>query len=72
MRWLVILFVLSVAIAGCGGDCLTSDCARDCASGQESCNGKCVDLFADEENCGKCGTTCDVGDVCSRGACKAL
>ena len=41
-----------------------------CLSSQVVCNGDCVDLASDPDNCGVCGLACDSTTVCSRGSCK--
>jgi hypothetical protein len=33
------------------------------------CNGECVDLMSDEENCGACGNQCPHDSHCINGAC---
>jgi len=40
-----------------------------CPSGEDLCNGACVDTSADLDNCGGCGTTCSTEDSCSRAIC---
>ena len=43
-----------------------------CAPGQESCRGSCVDTITfmnDPNNCGRCGNSCSVGEVCTAGSC---
>ena len=40
-----------------------------CQLGLTQCGGKCVDLNADNGNCGKCGTQCGAGHVCTAGVC---
>jgi cysteine-rich repeat protein len=42
-----------------------------CAEGRVSCNGQCVDVLEDLENCGACGLVCDLGLSCSMGVCAA-
>lgn len=42
-----------------------------CSSGQARCRGTCTNLREDPTNCGACGRTCSVGEVCSEGACAA-
>jgi hypothetical protein len=37
----------------------------------ERCGGDtCVDLLADDKNCGACGNACEVGSICASGVCK--
>ncbi|MDP1917981.1 MAG: EGF domain-containing protein [Myxococcales bacterium] len=43
-----------------------------CAGTTVECNGACVDLGTDESHCGRCGTQCGAGLVCSSGRCEAL
>ncbi len=43
-----------------------------CGPGQESCRGSCVDTITfmnDSNNCGRCGNSCSVGEVCTAGSC---
>ncbi len=40
-----------------------------CDPGKSPCSGACVDLLADLQNCGACGTACKVGEVCKAGTC---
>ncbi len=53
-------------------DCEDSDCARFpgcCPDGLADCNGVCVDLSSDIQNCGECGVVCDDGDPCTVDSC---
>jgi hypothetical protein len=38
----------------------------------KQCNGVCVDVFNDTQNCGDCGTVCSSDKVCSHGSCAAV
>jgi len=40
-----------------------------CFGDSEICDGRCVDVTSDLENCGACGTVCEAGEACSDGAC---
>ena len=51
---------------GSGGG--SSVCDQDC-KGKTCCDGTCVDLKADAQNCGACGDTCAAGRTCMGGAC---
>lgn len=42
-----------------------------CADGSSVCSGVCVDLTADQFNCGACGVACPVGTLCVAGTCAA-
>lgn len=46
--------------------------ANPCTGGQTSCNGSCVDLTSDTNNCGACNAKCGSGLVCSKGACSIV
>ena len=41
----------------------------ECADGLTLCDGKCVDLRDDEQNCGKCDEVCPTGVQCIAGIC---
>ncbi len=66
---------LSISLVGCGGnpkpggpvDMAGAACAH-CAAGG-CCNGKCVDVMTDKNNCGHCGMVCATGSSCVGGAC---
>ncbi|MBK8257845.1 MAG: hypothetical protein IPK82_34905 [Polyangiaceae bacterium] len=51
---------------GCGGKVLVE--GPPCEEGLVTCNGQCIDLEVDAENCGACGVACDSG-TCSGGEC---
>ncbi len=42
-----------------------------CATGLTLCNGTCVGLTSDSNNCGQCGSICQTGTVCSSGTCQS-
>ncbi|MFT5355208.1 MAG: hypothetical protein ACI9KE_002424 [Polyangiales bacterium] len=41
----------------------------DCPTGQAECDGRCLSLQANANNCGACGVTCGAGQPCVDGAC---
>jgi len=43
--------------------------AGTCPSYLWECGGICQDLSSDEANCGACGVTCGLGQICSSGTC---
>lgn len=58
------------AITGCSG-ALTCQGEQGspsamcvCGQGSLKCGNSCVDVRADEANCGACGVSCDTGEVC--------
>ncbi|MDC0739897.1 MXAN_6577-like cysteine-rich protein [Polyangium mundeleinium] len=63
-----LLFSLLLVLwtAACGDDPAPPPA---CAGGTTSCNGTCVNVAADAQNCGACGTTCSADETCSDGAC---
>src|SRR5512142_3333739 len=54
-----------------GNDGTVSGDAGTCKTGQTDCNGTCTSTASDPKNCGKCGTACADGSVCSQSACAA-
>ena len=40
-----------------------------CRPGAACCDGRCVDLSDDPDNCGACGSRCGEGQVCQGGSC---
>jgi hypothetical protein len=44
--------------------------AKSCSAGLMLCNGKCVDLKNEADNCGTCGTVCPVTRANSHSVCK--
>jgi hypothetical protein len=44
-------------------------CAQFCQPGLSNCNGVCVNLLTDPENCGACGHSCPPGYQCIAGQC---
>lgn len=48
------------------------DCTQCCSEGETVCNGFCVDLLTDTQNCGKCGYHCynSAAEDCVGGKCQ--
>src|SRR6267154_3921493 len=48
-------------------------CVGACPAGMTACDGRCVDLRSDPDNCGRCDSECQEshGQVCSNGKCAA-
>jgi hypothetical protein len=42
---------------------------RRCEHGKTLCNGDCVDLQEQRENCGSCGNACGMNQECNAGVC---
>jgi hypothetical protein len=43
-----------------------------CSAGQEWCQGSCkspIDFTSDDNNCGRCGNSCSIGESCTGGMC---
>ncbi len=72
--WLACVFAL-----GCGPTPIEpptdggsdADGVAGCGVGKASCNGTCIDVSADDSNCGGCGLICSSGTHCVAEACQA-
>ena len=42
---------------------------QPCPEPLHECNGQCVDIASDRNDCGGCGVQCASGQVCSKGTC---
>ena len=61
----------------CGHECCPTEqeCCNNlcCAPGTSCCpTGECANLSNDEANCGACGVTCGVNELCCNGACRNI
>jgi len=56
-----------ILIAGCAKG--TPTMTAQCSSNQDECNGTCVNVQTDNQNCGSCGKTCGTGTTCQNGTC---
>jgi hypothetical protein len=53
--------------------CLNGNCSIICPAPKVECNGACVDVKTDNDNCGMCGTTCvSMTEQCTDGLCCAM
>ncbi len=59
-------FDLQTDNANCG------QCGNSCDSGDQCCNGLCIETATDERNCGSCGTECGSGLTCCNSGCVNL
>lgn len=67
----LVLAASALFAASCGGSVLVEDPPAECEDGLTSCDGKCVLLDVDHENCGVCGNFCFEG-TCTDGQCVAF
>ena len=67
----VVVAVVSAASCGCGGNPPGNDGGTNCAIGQSSCDGQCVDTTTNAQNCGACARACTTGQSCIGGTCYA-
>ena len=69
---LALLFLVACGPGGGSSDA-GSDGATEsgaCSTGQALCGGACVDVTADDANCGACGKTCSGAQHCALGGCR--
>jgi hypothetical protein len=45
---------------------------QKCPRGEVNCNGKCITVSNDANNCGTCGTVCPSGYTCVNGKCQLI
>ena len=60
-----LVFVLLCVTVAAGCDDTEVSCGEDFVD----CDGRCVDVEIDENNCGECGVVCGDGESCVDGAC---
>lgn len=79
LRWLIPL-----ALVACGDNIIPQPVAPDappvdappmpdalvCAAPERDCDGTCLDVSDDEQNCGDCANRCAGGEVCQNTTCK--
>jgi len=81
MRAQISLLCLSLSLLGCaipaGGPQTNPGTAppvgpASCQTSQQWCHGSCVDsssFLNDDQNCGRCGNSCSIGESCTGGSC---
>jgi len=68
MRTLAVAFSAALlTFAGCGNE--NAVVGGSCARGYFECNGACVDLLSDPNNCGLCENVCPAGRTCIEAIC---
>jgi hypothetical protein len=50
--------------------CQGGDCVAACTNGRSPCEGVCVYLGSDPDNCGECGRECDANKLCIDADCR--
>jgi hypothetical protein len=64
----LILLTFSALLAPSCADSTAPD-SDTCLQGQTTCDGACVDTYANPEHCGECGNACEEGLVCEAASC---
>ncbi len=59
------LWVALLALAGCASPIVGGECLQ----GYNACDGQCVELATDPNNCGRCGRACSSDEMCVFGSC---
>jgi hypothetical protein len=68
----ILLLSLLLSCISCWSGCVFGDhCPKDCPRGEVVCDCECVDLMADDDNCGACGVSCEAFKTCIGGVCGA-
>ena len=52
-----------------GVACSNGECVSFCKATHSFCNGECVDITSDDDNCGGCNRSCGVSEFCESGNC---
>jgi hypothetical protein len=66
----VALALTGVAMTGCSSTTTVSgEGGTNCGTGSTQCGDTCTVVARDTQNCGACGKTCAMGEVCSQGMC---
>lgn len=69
LGWIMVIFFLSFIT--CGPTVKPKeDAGGGCGENEKYCNGICVNIKTDPDNCGDCGKKCASGEVCENGSCK--
>ncbi|MFZ3113721.1 MAG: hypothetical protein WA111_12345 [Methanothrix sp.] len=71
----MILMLSSILILVAGstaGSLAASSSGPVCPDGMFPCNGTCIDMSTDTQNCGACGNVCSLGKVCIKGVCTCM
>jgi hypothetical protein len=55
--------------SGDGGESQVTTTGFACAARTTDCQGECVNLSSDDQNCGSCGRACPDGHYCYKGEC---
>lgn len=61
------LLLYGVSMQGCATK--AGECDPPCSSPLTCCDGFCVNLMSDDDNCGECGNACEEGSHCTMGVC---
>ena len=80
-RWVAVLTLAVIAactntsgVVGPGGNDggidATVDVAVACATGEQRCDNRCVNVQTSRDHCGMCGAACEGGRVCVAGRCQ--
>ncbi|MGF1464792.1 MAG: hypothetical protein ACFCGT_01550 [Sandaracinaceae bacterium] len=70
-RSLAVALALATLGVGCPGPGVAPGDGGMCATGQERCRGRCVDVRSDPDHCNACGRRCPRGSFCVEGRCFA-
>ena len=64
--------ILILVAGSTAGSLAASSSGPVCPDGMFPCNGTCIDMSTDTQNCGACGNVCPANAICIDGSCSDM